>query len=172
MRLVIKNLCFLGYVLGLGALIGVIGCSEPNPRVVTTLNERAALAGDLPSNPLQWKVITSAINKQDSTMYTLFGNDLAVRYARTNSQLDHPAGSVVSLVTWNQQEDPRWFGGNLPAAPKSVEFVTVGVAPDHHPLYSYQRFEGAPLKKISAQESPTLDGRASYLLSQRAAVMP
>lgn len=125
MRLEIKNLCLLG----MGMLLGVIGCSEPNPRVVTTLNERAALARDLPLNPLQWKVITSAINKQDSAMYTLFGNDLAVQYAGKNSQHDYPAGSVLSLVAWNQQEDLRWFGGNLPATPKSVEFVTVGVAP-------------------------------------------
>lgn len=168
MRLEIKNLCLLG----IGMLLGVIGCSEPNPRVVTTLNERAALAGDLPLNPLQWKVITSAINKQDSAMYTLFGNDLAVQYARKNSPHDYPAGSVLSLVAWTQQEDPRWFGGNLPATPKSVEFVTVGVAPDHRPLYSYQDFEGAPLKKVSTQESPTPEGRAAYLLSQRAAVMP
>ena len=40
-------------------------------------------------------------------MYTLFGNDLAVQYAHTNPQHDYPAGSVLSLVTWSQQEDPR-----------------------------------------------------------------
>ena len=95
-------------------------------------------------------------------MYTLFGNDLAVQYARKNSQHDYPAGSVLSLVAWNQQEDPRWFGGNLPATPKSVEFVTVGVAPDHRPLYSYQDFEGAPFKKVSTQESPRTCGVPSF----------
>ncbi len=160
------------YLVGMGILLGVMGCSEQNPRVATRLNQDAALAGDLPSNPLQWRVITSAVNEQDSTMYTLFGNDLAVQYARTNSQHDYPAGSVLSLVTWKQQEDPRWFGGKIPAAPKSVEFVTVGATADHRPSYSYQEYEGAPLKKISAQEGLAPDGRAAYLLSQRAAVMP
>jgi len=91
------------YVLGLGILLGVMGCSEQNPRVVTTLNQGAKLTGDLPWNPLQWRVITSVVNKQDSTMYTVFGNDLAVQYARTNSQRDYPAGSVLSLVTWKQE---------------------------------------------------------------------
>ena len=105
-------------------------------------------------------------------MYTLFGNDLAVQYAHTNPQHDYPAGSVLSLVTWSQQEDPRWFGENIPAAPKSVEFVTVGVTDNHKPVYSYQDYEGAPLKKISAQESPRPEGRTAYLLSQPAAVMP
>src|SRR5216683_724394 len=114
------------YVLGLGILFGVMGCSEQNPRVVTTLNQGAALTGDLPWNPLQWRVITSAVNKQDSTMYTVFGNDLAVQY------------------------------------------VAVGSAADHRPSYSYQEYEGAPLKKVSDRQGPTPDGRAAYLLSQRA----
>jgi hypothetical protein len=160
------------YLVGLGILLGAIGCSDQNPRVATKLNQDAALAGDLPSNPLQWRVITSAVNKQDSTMHTLFGNDVAVQYARTSSQHDYPAGSVLSLVTWKQQEDSRWFGGKIPAAPKSVEFVTVGITADHQPSYSYQNYEGAPLKKTLAKEGSTPDGRAAYLLSQRAAVMP
>jgi hypothetical protein len=156
----------------MGLLLVVTACSEPNPRVVTTLNKSAELAGDLPVNPLQWKVITSAINKQDATMYTLFGNDQAVQYARTNSQHDYPVGSVLFLVTWTQQEDPRWFGGNIPAAPKSVEFVTVVATDNHQRSYSYQDYEGSPLKNVSTQESPTRQGRTEHLLSQRAAVMP
>jgi len=154
-------------------LLGILGCnSTPNARVATKLNDGASLTGDLPANPLQWKVITSAINRQDSTMYTLFGNDIAVQYARTNSQQHYPAGAVLSLVTWSQQEDPRWFGGNIPSAPKSVEFVTVGSAPDNTPTYTYQSFGGTPLKKVSDQNGLTPDSRTAYLIAQRAAVMP
>jgi hypothetical protein len=152
--------------------IGVLGCTSQNPRVVTRLNDNAALHGDLPANPFHWKVITSAINKQDSTMYTLFGNDIAVQYARSNSQHNYPAGSVLSLVTWSQQEDPRWFGGNIPSAPKSVEFVTVGATVDRKPTYTYQSFEGTPLKQTSTQNGLAPDSRAAYLVQQRAAVMP
>ncbi len=149
------------------------GCaSDVNPRVATRPNNDAALTGDLPVNPLQWKVITSAIDKQNSTMYTLFGNDVAVQYARTHAQHDYPAGSTLSLVTWSQQEDPRWFGGNIPSAPKSVEFVAVALGPDKKPTYVYQEFEGSPLKKTSSQESTAPDGRSAYLVNQRAAVMP
>jgi hypothetical protein len=136
------------------------------------LNQNAALAGDLPSNPLQWKVITSAINGRDSTMYTLFDNDVAVRYARTNLQHDYPAGSALSLVTWEQQEDIRWFGGRIPAAPKSVDLSWSRSALKNRPLYTYQAFEGEPLKKVTSEEGPTPNRRAAFLLSQRAAVMP
>ena len=163
-----KNIRCFGAV----ALLGLLGCTSPNPRVVTTLNADAALVGDLPANPLQWKVITSALDRRDSTMSTLFGNDVAVECARTSSQHGYPAGSALALVTWTQQEDRRWFGGRIPAKPKSVEYVTVNGGTGHSLSYSYQEFEGSPLKRMSAQEGPAPNERAAYLLSQQASVMP
>jgi hypothetical protein len=160
------------YVAGVGALLILAGCSEPNERVMTKLNEGAALAGDLPANPLQWKVITSGTDGQDQTMWTLFGNDVAVQYARTNPGHQYPAGSVLSRVTWTQQEDGRWFGGKIPAQPKSVEFVTVRTAGNGRLSYLYQDYEGSPLKERSTYDGPTPDGRAADMVSQRAAVMP
>jgi hypothetical protein len=160
-----KIICLAGAVL----LWGAMGCSEQNVRVATTLNQGATLAGELPSNPLQGKVITSWIDKQSSTMSTLYGNDVAAHYARTNPELKYPAGSVLSVVTWSQQEDARWFGGKIPAKAKSVEFVVVGAGPA---AYSYQRYEGSPLKKVAGEEGAAPNDRAAYLLSQRAAVMP
>jgi hypothetical protein len=161
----VRVICLLGAVLA----VGLAGCSEKtNPRVVTRLNQDAALVGELPSNPLQGKVITSWINKQDATMSTLFGNDVAVQYARTNAGRMYPAGSVLSVVTWSQQEDPRWFGGNIPQRAKAVEFVTV-TGPG---TYTYQRYEGSPLKKVASVEGSDPKDRAAYLLAQRAAVMP
>jgi len=153
-------------VLGCALMVGLSGCWGPtNPRVVTRLNTDAALVGELPSNPLQGKVITSWVNKQDATMSTMFGNDVAVRYARTNAEMQYPAGSVLSVVTWSEQEDPRWFGGNIQKSTKAVEFVTV-TGPG---AYSYQRYEGSPLKKVASVEGAD---RAAYLVAQRAAVMP
>jgi hypothetical protein len=161
-------------LLGAVVLIGLCGCSDQtNPRVMTKLNQDAMLAGDLPSNPLQGKVITSWIDKRDSTMSTMFGNDIAVQYARTNAEMMYPAGAVLSVVTWGQQEDPRWFGGSIPQKVKAVEFVMV-TGPG---AYSYQRYEGSPLKKmVSVEGNDQKDNdskdRAAYLIAQRAAVMP
>jgi hypothetical protein len=163
-----KTICFIC----LASLLGLTSCSKQNPLVATTLNERAALAAGLPSNPMQFGVITSAVDKRDSTMWTLFGNELAVKYARSSSGHDYPAGSTLSLVAWEQLEDGRWFGGRIPGPPLSVEFVTVSMDADHRLSYCYQKFEGSPLKKVSAQEGPTPDDRTAHLLSQRAAVMP
>ena len=156
--------------------LSMSGCSGNEPKISAEMNQSASLAGEFaagsPANPLKWKVITSESSKTDSTMSTLYGNDLAVQCARTHAQHDYPAGAVLSLVTWTQQEDPRWFGARIPATVKSVEFVTVGTTPDGHPSYSYQNYGSAPLKMLSAEEGPTPNDRASYVLSQRAAVMP
>ncbi len=160
------------YLLGMVLSLSLLGCSGDEPKISATLNQSASLVGDLPANPLQWKVISSAVSKEDSTMSTLYGNDLAVHYARTNSQRDYPNGSVLSLVTWTQREDSRWFGAKIPDEVKSVEFVFVRVAEGGQALYSYQKYEGKPLKRVSAQEDQVSNGRGAYLLSQRAAVMP
>jgi hypothetical protein len=160
-------------LLSAAVLIVLLSCSERNPRVDTRFNEQASLAATLPFNPLQGRVITSWIDKQNSTMSTLFGNDLAVQHARSSSNQDYPDGSVLAVVTWTQQEDPRWFGGNIPEQTKSVELIEVdGGSKRSSPWFSYQEYEGSQLKNTSSWEGATPVNRVAFLLSQRAAVMP
>jgi Haem-binding domain/Cytochrome P460 len=158
-----------------------VGCHTPlshtdhvftKPIPLQQWNPSTPQGAALPGNPLQWRVITSAIDDADSSMCTLYGNDVAVDYARKNPQRDYPAGSIVSLVTWNQRDDDRWFGARIPGQVKTVEFVVVGAATDGRPSYSYSRYQGASLAKVSAEPGATPDERAMYLLLQRAAVMP
>lgn len=171
MKVAMKSLISISAAL----CLGMLGCSATNPRVATKTNDQAYLVGELPWNPLQGKVITSWIGRRDSTMTTMFGNDVAVQYARSSSQPDYPAGSMLTAVTWNQQEDARWFGGKIPAAPKSVEFLTItsDATGPHAAIYRYEDYEGQPLKRISVQQgSVPPNERAAYLLAQRAAVLP
>jgi hypothetical protein len=160
-----------GAALSLG-ILSVIGCSSPYASVVAEPNQSAVLPGNLPSNPMQDKVITSWIDRNDSTMSTLYGNDIAVQYARTSQQQDYPSGSTLSLVTWAQQEDPRWFGAKIPAKVKSVEYVIIKTGSDQRRSYTYESYAGTPLKKTGDQQGLTPSARTTYLLSQRAAVMP
>lgn len=153
-------------------LLLLSGCATPNPRVATTPNRAARLLGNLPADPLQWQVVTAQINSRQSTMSTLFGNDRAVAYARTHADDNFPGGSVLSLVTWNQQEDARWFGARIPSAPRSVEFLSVRSSAEGKPFYSYQLYQGTPLSLATSQESQQAQGRVSDILSMRAAVMP
>jgi hypothetical protein len=168
MKMRVKGKCLLGLVLALT----LSGCAGNEPKISAEFNQGASLVGDLPANPLQWRVISSSMDSAASTMSTLYGNDVAIGYARTSAQHDYPAGAVLALVTWTQTEDHRWFGAKIPAQVKSVEFVTVAEATQDERSYSYQKFEGTPLKLSSMEQGTVPAERAAHLLSQRAAVMP
>jgi hypothetical protein len=153
------------------SLLSLTGCTA-KPTAVPPLNRTAALTGTLPYNPLAWKAITSSFNQQAFTMSTLYGNDAAVQYARTNPDHNYPSGAVLSLVTWSQREDPHWFGARIPGPVKSVEFVTISQSPGQNPTYTYERYEDSPLKKATAADPTATTTRINYILFQRAAVTP
>jgi len=108
-------------VLDTALLLMPIGCSHPNARVITRFNRDAEVSGELPYNPLQWEVIASTLNHNNHTLATVLGNDRAIAYARKNATHVYPAGSVLSVITWSQEEDARLFGGNIPGNVRSVE---------------------------------------------------
>jgi hypothetical protein len=150
----------------------VAGCANDSPKITATFNQGASVAGELPINPLTWRVVSSAIDPTSGTMSTLYGNDSAIAHARAHFQHDYPAGSALSLVTWTQMEDSRWFGANIPSQVKSVEFVTVTAAENGAPQYSYEAYTGSPLKKTQPGPYGAPPDRIALLLSTRAAVMP
>lgn len=147
-------------------------CAHPRPKVSAELNRDASPVGNLPANPMHWKVVSSSIDSNRATMATLYGNDVAVAYARTHTEHNYPAGSTLSLVTWAQKEDPRWFGAQIPKRVQSVEFVFITATPENLPHYEYQQYTGSPLVKLSSDEGAAPNDRAVYVLSQRAAVLP
>jgi hypothetical protein len=152
------------FVLAMAALFALTGC-QSTPHAPSSINQEAALTGNLPYNPLGWRVVTSWTNERQATMSTLFGNDLAIGRLRSSSGIPYPPGAVLALVTWSQRDDPHWFGARIASTPQSVEFVamTAGQAP------SYEKYQGSPLKPVN---NPDAAKRIDYLLSQRAAVMP
>jgi hypothetical protein len=141
-------------------------------------NGAPALPDGLPYPAFQWKVITSWVDKTNATMSTLFGNDIAVTHARTSPQSPYPAGAVLSVVTWHQQEDKHWFGGRIPGKVQSVEFITANVPVNSVPSYSYQMYAGDPLKKTTTVESTDLQApsdeliRLGSIVAERAAALP
>jgi hypothetical protein len=153
-------------------LLVLLGCSQPNARVQTRFNRDAELSGELPYDPLQWAVIASTLNHSDHILATVLGNDQAIAHARESLSSEYPAGSVISAITWSQQEDPRWFGGNISGKVRSVEFLEVQSDPAHGRTYRYTMYAGSPLRKVISTEERGPTGRAADILAQRAAVMP
>jgi hypothetical protein len=144
-----------------------------NPGSSEVFNGLAALPGDLPVQPLQWRVITTSVNREIASMSELLGNDLAITHARTDAQSPWPAGAQVALVTWKQQEDKHWFGANIPGEPVSAEIVTVSppAQPDAPAGFIYEAYSGSPLTKQATDAAATAP-RAFAIMAMRAAVLP
>jgi hypothetical protein len=164
----VRTTCLLVAILSLSSH----GCTSRRTAASELVNHKASLHGGLPFNPLQWRVISSSVNTRDETVSVLYGNDIAVRHARTDPRRPYPAGSVLSLVTWAQEEDPHWFGAKTPGVVRSVEFVTAEESPGLAPAYSYEIYEGEALLKTAAKDVSNPDSRINALLGRRALVMP
>jgi len=132
----------------LGALV-LSGCKHKQPSASDLFNDEAKIGAGLPYPVMDWRALTTSVDRGAMTTSTLFGNDVAVAAARGGAA-SYPAGSVLGLVTWRQREDPHWFGGRIPDAPVSVEFVEFGSGP----LPVYRHFAGAPLSEQADSGSP------------------
>jgi mono/diheme cytochrome c family protein len=116
-------------------------------------NQAAALPIGLPYQPLGWGAITMYVDPKTHTTATLYGNDAAARAVGAAPRGEgnapaYPTGAVLALVTWSQRDDPHWFGGRIPDAPESVEFVRIAAAGN---INEYRRFAGQSLR----EEHPT-----------------
>jgi len=100
-------------------------------------------------------------------MSTLYGNDQAFQYAHTHADSSYPNGSVLALVTWKQQEDPHWFGANIPGALQSIELVKINAT-----NASYEQFTGAALTQSTNTDTALITKRTRYILDEKPAVTP
>ena len=137
------------------------------------VNNRAALPGNLPYQPLAWDSITMYVDPRDRTMAILFGDETAMnavrgRKVRRSEAPEYTAGTVLALVTWAQRDDPHWFGARIPDSPRSVEFLQVGASGQAN---SYRRFAGTKLTE--AHLAPDVAAqRASSVLKLAPAWLP
>jgi len=136
-------------------------------------NNAAALPVTLPYQPLGWGAVTMYVDSKTHSTATLYGNDAAVQASRSARRGEetapaYPAGAVLALVTWTQRDDPHWFGGRIPAAPESIEFVQIATTGE---VNVYRRFAGQGLN----EERPTASAaevRTSLVLNLSPARLP
>jgi hypothetical protein len=139
-------------------------------------NRAAALPANLPYQPLNWKAITMYVDPKTHTTATLYGNDARMQGVQALGAAPvggsrgeaYPVGTVLALVTWVQRDDPHWFGGRIPDAPQSVEFVQVA-GPGQKS--SYRCFAGTGL--IENHPTPsTAAQRTNFMLGLAPARLP
>jgi hypothetical protein len=143
-------------VIGCALMLMVCGCSGKKIADEDLYNVQARVEAGLPYPVMEWKAITTVVDRGSGTTGTLFGNDAAVSAARAG--VAYPSGAVLGLVTWQQREDPHWFGARIPGSVVSVEFVEAGKGSD-------REFVGTPWKEVAGTS-------AGEILGMKAAVVP
>ena len=129
----------------------VAGCKQHNDTPEAgLLNVQASLPKDFNFKSLQLKMVTSTVNKKLSTMSVLYGNEVT---------------KVAALVTWRQQPDKRWIGGNIPGELLSVEMLKP--APDAKEMYT--KFTGAELALVT--DTISRRTRINFIRSLRPSVL-
>ena len=144
----------------------IVSCNE-NSKELININASLRQNDELKENPLLMHPITSSIQPKDSTMSTLYGNDVAFNHIRKNFNSDYPQNAVLYEVNWKQKPDELWFGGNIPKEIKSVEKITFG----NNGSINYEIFQGKPLKKAKTDIN-TNNLRKEFIISQKMAVSP
>jgi hypothetical protein len=151
-------------------LLFTAGCSHRAPTERDLFNVDAALPKGLPVRPLEWRVITSNVDREHHTMATLFGNDTAVTSARSATDaVTYPGGATLAVVTWAQRDDGHWFGARIPQRFVSMELVTVVVGAGGKASARYQRF-GPDGRLASTSDQDAM--REETILAERASMMP
>ena len=105
-------------------------------------------------------------------MSTLYGNGIAADFARTHADDKYPAGSVLTLTTWNQRKDLHWFGANIPGEMKAIEKILFIESGNGIAQPAYEQYAGVSLKKIETNNLKDVNDRMNFILSQRASVLP
>ncbi|MBB6127740.1 hypothetical protein [Mucilaginibacter lappiensis] len=156
------------YILFAASVFVLSACNNRKPSE-ELLNKKAAIPASFNFSKAGLKVITSSINKKEQTMSTLYGNDLALKTAISGTT-SYPPGENLTLVTWSQQDDDRWFGAKIPADLLSVEVVKIISSNTGSITTIYQRFTGKKL--IKDTDTAHQQERINYIFSQKPSVMP
>jgi len=160
----------LRYITLLAAFYFITGCAEPATDA-GMLNEAASLPAAFKFHEQDWKVITSFINRKQGTMSTLYGNEAAFKHATAAAAGSYPPGAALALITWQQQEDKRWYGANIPGKLQTLELVKTAAA-GNDTLATYRQYSGAALTPAAQADSVQDNARIKYILSQKASVLP
>jgi len=132
------------------------------------INTKASIPEHFAISNKKYKVITTFLNRKDSTTSLLYGNEIAYNAAHHHQHSSVP-GEVFILVTWKQQPDAHWFGANIPGELRSIETMTTAGNADTSTI-SYERRTGSALALVS--DTTGQNARSNFILAQEASIIP
>jgi hypothetical protein len=109
-------------------------------------------------------VITTWFNDRRQTISVLYGNEQATQVRETGITM-HQVGEHYTLVTWHQQGNPLWFGGQISGRIAWIEQVDIATSASGaiEPQYNVTYHERADSISGTALEQE----RINYILSRK-----
>ncbi|SHH96695.1 hypothetical protein SAMN04488109_6303 [Chryseolinea serpens] len=138
-------------------------CGQDKPHLKTRYNTAATPVQTEALQALNGFVINSFVDTKKHTTSTLYGNTVVANYLKDSTDNNYPKGSVVTLLTWQQTSDPRWFGGNIPDSLVSMEVVRY----DDSTTYTF--YKGKNLTRSVNSNAPA---SLAWIKAQKMMIVP
>jgi hypothetical protein len=132
--------------------------THPGPEDV--FNTRAALPTAAPV--VMGRLRSISVDDSARTMAALFA-----RGRREPGATPDGPGADLSLVTWEQRDDPHWYGARIPGSIVSLETVTLPDAPEASATYGY--YAGQSLKRSAPPGGASDETRIAAILAHNPA---
>ncbi|MDJ1497957.1 hypothetical protein QNI19_33760 [Cytophagaceae bacterium DM2B3-1] len=140
----------------------------PTKQKEELINTKASIPETFDIAGKNLKVITTMLNRHDSTTSLLYGNEIAYRSAMQHLKKPSP-GEKFTLVTWKQQSDKHWFGANIPGDLLAVEILEVGNNQQKTEIH-YKKLLGKSLTPVT--DTLGASNRVNFIISQEASLTP
>jgi len=117
------------------------------------------------------EVIACWANQSQETMSILFGNNSAIEATMTGTG-KHQPGEVYTLATWNQTDNPHWYGSNITGTLKSVETVKFLQSSSGDVVAKYCLLIGQPVIDVNGQNIGEDNRRIGFIVNRKPSVFP
>lgn len=148
-------------------LFSSVACQQ-TPR---NINEASSLPANFGIEMANLQTINSIIQPKLGTSSILYGNKNALELL-TNPHLSIKGEKVLVLITWQQRDDPRWFG-----AKSLSDFMTAEVLKTEDDFSQidkiiYQIIEEESTAEKTIKSESNIGQRIEFITSIRPAIMP
>jgi hypothetical protein len=109
----------LNRTLLVGALVLVVGCSQPASNMVPSVPNGV----QLPQGYQDWRVIASSHRTDKNSLRVILGNDIAIQAARTKHTNPWPEGSILAKLVWEDKTHDAWSTATVPGSFVHAEFM-------------------------------------------------
>lgn len=145
-------------------LLAILACKQPE----VNINEDASLPESFQFDKLDLRTIGSTINSKARTTSILYGNNNALN-ALINPEESIKGEKILVFITWEQQDDPRWFGAKIPSDFLMMEILKTNDDFSKKEKINYVLEKG---KYFKTNIETDLENRIEYITQIQPAIMP